>query len=55
MELLIGFALGCLVMAYWRDKKFRDFINAKLFKKTQPEKKQVDDKNKPKDESQPII
>jgi len=53
MELLIGFILGGIAVAYWRDKKFRDFINIKFGRK--PEKKQEDDKKIPKNGDQPSI
>jgi len=55
MELLIGFVFGGIIIAYWRDKKFRAWINSKVFKKSQPEKKQEEKKEIPKDNDHPII
>lgn len=55
MELLIGFVLGGIVIAYWRDKKFRGFVNTKIFKKPQPEKKEDEKKETPKDDNHPSI
>jgi hypothetical protein len=44
MGFLFGFIIGGIIMAYWRDKKFRDFVNTKLGKKPQPEKKREEKK-----------
>lgn len=55
MELLIGFVLGGIVVAYWRDKKFRDFINVKLGRKPQPKKKQEERREIPKNDNHPVI
>jgi hypothetical protein len=58
MQFLVGFILGGLVIGYWRDLKFRNEVNKTikyLFKKTKAEKKQVDNKDKPKDSEHPSI
>lgn len=59
--MLIVFILGGIVVAYWRDKKFRGWVNSKLGKKPQkrPTEKDIKDfeaqKEDRKDEKHPNI
>ena len=44
MEVLLGIIIGGLLVGYWRDVKFRELVNVKVFKK-QPMKPNKDDNN----------
>lgn len=51
--------IGAVLYAYFRDPKFKNWVNSKLNRRAQQKTKQLDDKEKPKeppkDDSHPII
>jgi hypothetical protein len=55
MQFLLGVIIGGILVAYWRDLKFRNYINSKLGRKPQPEKKTEEKKEITKDSDKPLI